>query len=429
LTNAGPLKLKRRLVGGNLTSEDVFNLVPDLADVVVLFDVPAKVIWSMLTHSVSSLDGCTHDRSTNTVSLHASDSLYFEWEDVVDVLDTLHTTPTPSTVRCVDGLGPKLRVVKVNGAKLEQDGMQNYTIATNSYIASYNFTYGLEQTLVSLASSSNEPIVVADTGLSEYDAVVNFVERYSSGSHAVAVPVGWGAARAVQTRAFAVPIGVYCQDPQSGVEDCAHMYHMIDALNDKHDGFLDNLLATDAAAAAAEAYNKANQATAGHSRARLGYIRLVANREHVYVGCSAGKAHEAWKQMHAIVPFPLAVFGIPCSDEIGELSKIDWREANNDSSVVFSQSSTATKLADAEEFPLVVRLSSPESIMSSALYKLCVTFGWNRVAIVHDNSVWGTGAAADFVNEAKTADPWFAAITISELNKSYVSAVTRGAIL
>jgi serine/threonine protein kinase len=56
--------------------------------------------------------------------------------------------------------------------------------------------------------------------------------------------------------------------------------------------------------------------------------------------------------------------------------------------------------------------------MARAMAKLCETFGWNRVAVVHDNSFWGEGAANDFIKVAQSADPSFEAIAISQVNKS-----------
>jgi serine/threonine protein kinase/ABC-type branched-subunit amino acid transport system substrate-binding protein len=408
LTNSGPFKLKAQLMDGDITSADAFNLVPDLADVVLLFDVPASMVWAILAHSISFMGGSNRS-NINALHLHASESLYVEW-DLVDE-------------------NPILQIVEVNGTRIGKNGEGRFTIATNAYIANFNIPFVVDGVLVSASLSapflagSIHPTVVVDTGRSEFDALVQFLEESSSGSNSTTLP-GSAIGRIVKCHTINIPIGVYCEDPQFGVEDCAHIYHMIDIINDKHDGFLDDLLVVKASKTNANDQSVRSLPTVRYVRGQL-----VANRKHVYVGCSSNKTEEAWKEMHAMVPFPLAVFGIPCSDETGALSSKAWRAKQQDYSVVFSHSSTAAQIADEDKFPLVARLSSPESITSNALHALCATFGWNRVAIVHDNSVWGAGAAGDFIQVAKTADPKFEAIRMTELDKSDVSIATMKRVL
>jgi serine/threonine protein kinase len=403
LTNAGPFKLAATLVDGNFTAENAFTLVPDMADVVIMFDVPAKMVWAMLSATVSSFGSSTTDTNVNDLFLQASASLYFEWEILPDE-------------------GPKLRMVEVNGIHLEQDGAQNFTIATNLHVANYKYLSEVSEAAAPLAASLSVPIVAVDTGLSEFDALVRFLEARAS-ERTPSYVTHSGMERIVRTRALIIDIGVYCSDADSGLEDCSHMYHMIDTINNKHDGFLDDLLVT----RAAHDHNHED----AHAVAKSGhhYVKIVANREHVYIGCSAGKAEAAWNEMHAMVPSPLAVVGIPCSDETGALSIESWRTQKNDSSVVFSQSSTASKIANEIDYPLVVRLSSPESIRSRALQKLCTTFNWHRVALVHDDSLWGVGSVDDFISVASANDPEFEAIRITALNKFNISAVNMKDVL
>jgi hypothetical protein len=58
--------------------------------------------------------------------------------------------------------------------------------------------------------------------------------------------------------------------------------------------------------------------------------------------------------------------------------------------------STASTLADEVAFPNLARMPTSETGVSTGFAAMCKQYGWNRVAIVHDSSVWGADSAKQF---------------------------------
>ena len=71
-----------------------------------------------------------------------------------------------------------------------------------------------------------------------------------------------------------------------------------------------------------------------------------------------------------------------------------------------SPSSTAPSIADSEAYPNVVRLSSSEVSVGSALAALVDHYDWRRLAVLHDDTLWGKGSAEEFQSAflARTPD-------------------------
>ena len=53
-------------------------------------------------------------------------------------------------------------------------------------------------------------------------------------------------------------------------------------------------------------------------------------------------------------------------------------------------------MRDETKYPNLARTISTDEHQGSAFAELCFTLGWDRVAIVHDDTVWGVGGAAMF---------------------------------
>ena len=61
-----------------------------------------------------------------------------------------------------------------------------------------------------------------------------------------------------------------------------------------------------------------------------------------------------------------------------------------------SHSCTADELTDEERFPYFNRVAGVDTEQVSALVALCDRYGWRRVALLHDDSTYGTGSATQF---------------------------------
>ena len=153
-----------------------------------------------------------------------------------------------------------------------------------------------------------------------------------------------------------------------GREECDHAHHMAAAINDKSDGFLDDLLPY--------AHILLNETEAGCNR-------LERTR-------SGLNALQSWDSEL------VAAVGPGCSGDLAELASAEVRAERAYDTVFISSSSTADALSNATAYPHVVRLSSPEKMVMAALAAFVERNGWQRVALLHDDSLWGVDSGAAF---------------------------------
>ena len=175
-------------------------------------------------------------------------------------------------------------------------------------------------------------------------------------------------------------LGVLCEEGAAGSkrlrEECDHVLHTVDRLNDKTDGWYDQLLPD--------------------------HIIVTATRS---TGCVEERAHRAWLALEESLPGFTAVIGPMCSNDVADVAGLKWRESLNGSrAVVISPRSTTPGLGDEVAYPNLARATGTDEHMARAFTKLCDTFGWDRVAILHDDSVWGAGAAAAFKTSFEAAN-------------------------
>lgn len=143
---------------------------------------------------------------------------------------------------------------------------------------------------------------------------------------------------------------------------------MVAAINDKSDGFLDDLLP---------------------------YARILLNEAEA--GCNELKrtrsglnALQSWDSQL------VAAVGPQCSGDLAEVASAEVRAELAYDTVFISSSSTADALSNATAYPHVVRLSSPEKMVMAALAAFVERNGWQRVALLHDDSLWGVDSGAAF---------------------------------
>ena len=155
-------------------------------------------------------------------------------------------------------------------------------------------------------------------------------------------------------------------------EDCDAGRAAIDAINDKNDGYFDDLLPDTHLAATVAFYDGAlcgnpDQTVSGHVNDAL---RGLPGHPVAIIGPGSDACLES---ADVVVHFPL----------IGP------------ESVMLSEASTATGLSD--QIPRLVRLSSPERVRNGALAAVSSHYGWSRVAVVYDASdAWASDAARQF---------------------------------
>ena len=157
------------------------------------------------------------------------------------------------------------------------------------------------------------------------------------------------------------------------LEECDQVLHAVDVINDKADGVFDALLAN--------------------------HTIVTAVRE---VGCVEGRAEAGWLALQQSSPGGFdfgAVIGPSCSDDVAQLGNASWRAAAG-RAVVISHASTAEKIGSASgeaAYANVARTVTPDGERFVGISKLCHDyFGWGRLAILHDDSVWAAGGAEGF---------------------------------
>uniref|UniRef100_A0A0D3KB68 Receptor ligand binding region domain-containing protein n=2 Tax=Emiliania huxleyi TaxID=2903 RepID=A0A0D3KB68_EMIH1 len=130
-------------------------------------------------------------------------------------------------------------------------------------------------------------------------------------------------------------VGVFCDiSPWFIVyEKCQHVMHIIDRINDKKDGFLDDLLPDH---------------TLFYSMVQTGTT-----------GCAESEAiRRQFDQLYSDLNGVVATIGPFCSDDVAAVTAAEWRAGADISTVVLSPSSTAPILANVGAYPNLLRLSS-----------------------------------------------------------------------
>lgn len=191
-------------------------------------------------------------------------------------------------------------------------------------------------------------------------------------------------------------LGIYCNvatdssgaTDATALQECDTAYHAVDVINNKNDGLLDDILP---------------------------YARIEVNSEHASIPCGEGQgaaAQAAWKRLNtffgngdgssssssgsSVSESFYATIGPYCSGDVAAVTNAEWRAANNASQVVLSQASSASMLADDQKYVNLARLVTSERGVNIGAAALCNLYGWKRVAIVHENTVWGTDSAMQF---------------------------------
>jgi len=175
-----------------------------------------------------------------------------------------------------------------------------------------------------------------------------------------------------------IQVGALCMETATAGlarEKCDHLANTVKALNDKRDGFFDQLLPNTK-------------------------LKLVRKR----VGCSeVGSVAPAISALFTELPEMRAVVGLPCSNDVQATS--NWMGANNKSATIISAASTAPQLADEELYPDLARFAASEHVLTDGVIRVMLKYNWKRVGVLCDESVWATGTMAAFVGHLKVRAP------------------------
>ena len=348
--NGGSLR-SDDLPKGAVTRAELVSLLPFLNEVIVV-DMPGSLLRSALQHGISGLSNWRAD-STDAPHgkfLQVSSSLRFEW-----YFD--------------DGV-PTLGSVTVDGSALDDEA--SYKVAVSEFIA--NGGDGFDQ-FAGLDRMSR--------GLTQADTVALYLAQFTAGSPLPAPSDG----RIMQTpNVVHLPLGLFCKVPSKAVdvskpsqrEECDHALHMVDVINNKNDGLYDNLLPS---------------------------ALIVVNES--YQGCVQGLVERALVELRGAPNLlslsesdssNLPAIGPSCSNDVAAVTSAQSRASSGWNGVVISPSSTAPVLTDGEEYPNLVRMSTNEIMIGAGLANLVEHYQWRRVAVLHDDSLWGRGSAGAFMS-------------------------------
>eukprot|EP00966_Prymnesium_polylepis_P150702 3481043-Prymnesium_polylepis.1 len=130
-------------------------------------------------------------------------------------------------------------------------------------------------------------------------------------------------------------------------------------INDKTDGFLDELLP---------------------------YVRIVTHQ--VYAGCVQGLARSALDEVRSASDGIIATFGPACSDDVANLADFEYRRLIASNIVHISHSSTAPTISNTTLYPNVARLSTNDNYGVRAMVEVCNNYKWVTVSVLYDTSKW-----------------------------------------
>ena len=171
-----------------------------------------------------------------------------------------------------------------------------------------------------------------------------------------------------------VRVGAFCDTPATSLqyEKCQHILHAVERINDKTDGFLDELLPN-------------------HTLS----ISMLDTTSGVST-CGSGKVRDQFHQLDANLGGMVATIGPFCSDDVAAVTEAGWRTANGHSTVVVAPSSTAPRLSNVSAHPDLLRLSSNDVHVTRGFTALADRLGWRHVCVLHDDSLWGRGVMDAF---------------------------------
>ena len=182
-----------------------------------------------------------------------------------------------------------------------------------------------------------------------------------------------------------VPIVMLCDTGTAAREECDAGRAAVDAINNKFDGYFDDLLPL---------------------------TKLeVEVKEFDGTQCKDDSPRTAWEEVSSGFR-PVASIGpggTTCTKSVASVSNRAYLENKGvypeDDPVVMSESSTATSVSDRSLYPNLVRLSSSEDTVSQGVLAVANYYGWKRIAVVYDAAdSWAADASRILSENLRDAD-------------------------
>ena len=347
-----------------VTTGDLIELLP-FANEVVTLSVTGAQVRAALANGISRLGLADAHTHPNGRFPQVSRSLSFDW---------YFREGQPR-------LGPVY--VGVGSSSVLLNDTQIYRLASNEYLRGGGDGYGVLSGVAYQRHGSTQAETVASFINSRCRACSPFTGHGVGCEADCAPPADWAGHIVQQPDIINVQIGLLCKTGAIGTanvlaaerELCDHMQNVIGLINDKNDGFLDNLLPNT-------------------------HIEFAEAK----IGCVDGLYESAVAQVQAALPQMLFAIGPICSTDTMAITQPSFRDQFTFHPVVISASSTAPSVQDESVYTNVARLATNENFVGQGSALLAARYNWKRIAVVSDDSSWAVEAAQAFVNAHVTSE-------------------------
>ena len=346
--------IRADLPAGLQTRSSLVAALPFQNDVLQLNAVPGSVLRSALINALSKL--ALPDAATDPLGqfLQVSSTLQFTWHFHGNrvVVSNVLIAPAAEVPPGVE--------LPLASAFEPLDNERLYSVAVPAFLSSGGDGFTM---LTSMRST--------EFGVSVLDSLAAFLREFA-GAPPGLPPAASGRILQAPT-VMQIELGMFCSPGPVGRLECAHAYHMVEILNDKTDGLFDDLLPD---------------------------ATIIANS--TLLRCVTGDAPAALRALQRSLPALVGVVGPFCSNNVAEIAHVDARVGAGDigRAVFISPSSTAAELKDEVLYPNLARMAPSDVATGRAMRQLVAHFGWRRVAVLHDDSLWATSVQAQlFMDE------------------------------
>jgi hypothetical protein len=157
-------------------------------------------------------------------------------------------------------------------------------------------------------------------------------------------------------------------DPNSQAlrEKTDHIFHAIDRINNKTDGWYDHVLPG-----------------------------VIIEAREVQIGCQEGLVVAGLEALRNISDGPFhVIIGPDCSDDIQQIASAGARSAGGYDTLVISGSNRNVQFTNESMYPNLARTSTSEVPFAAAMARVAVHFGWRRIFDLHVSGRFARRAAA-----------------------------------
>ena len=309
-----------------VTRRGVLEVLPDLRDEIVLVTVTGENLRTAISESIADL---SVDAVKNGTLLQVSKNLSGTWSYLGD-------TPT-------------LTSLLLKGAALIDTN--EYNVALPSSIAA-----GLLK-----ASSKTTPL-----GVSQYDAVVDYLLEAQGN-----IDSEQRIAQAADVQILNVAV-LCATNELARREHCDHLLFTIDRINDKTDGYLDDVLP---------------------------HVRIVPYAKETRCAEEDTALEDFIELATSEMPSPVSAVFMTCSGDVKRIADPTTRDhfksitGQQSDYVVVATASSLASLEDDQKYPYLARLATSDAVKTSIVAKVVRLYKWSRIAVIYDDTDWAVGSA------------------------------------